>query len=346
MSGGGPALLLPLGSSKLKSDVEAQRGANVSRMERRDSMFDKLVNTQTIKYVKSARFRALAAFALLATLVLLAGGRQVYDQACLLANRLWVKLPGSEGHPVVLPSLNLFDYERVTFPVFKDTYPEGLKREQMPQLPARPREIIVITRDFGAEDAIAAAAAAAATSTPTFLNNTNSSGLRDDDYKSRLFWTRFESIVHSNGGRLVRDEEVDLRFTRPLQREISGLIVYNVLFNSIKERMKRDPTMFRDHIVLVETPVEMVGRLGERIPAGTLFNLDGHHTNQVLKLCAKIMHPNLRRGNINMENHICGPKFGTRQTPLIVKAIHPLQAISLALEAGASSGHGMTIEKK
>lgn len=288
-----------------------KRGAGLAR---RNSVFDKLVTDHTRKYVSSVRFRALGAVALLGLLVLVAGSRQAYDEMCLLLNRVWVKLPGSEGHPVELPSLNLFDYEaKVSFPVFKDKYPEGLRREQMPQLPARQSA------------------------------NTSKEG-KGGKVGGQLFWARFENTVRQAGGRFSR-EEVDLRFTRPLQREISGLIVYNVLFHDIKEIIKRDPNMFRDHIVLVETPEEMVGRMGERIPAGTLFNLDGHHTNQVLKLCAKVMHPNLRRGNINMENHVCGSDFSTRQKPLIIKGVNPLEAISLALEAGADSGHGMTVVK-
>mmetsp|Transcript_3036 Transcript_3036/g.9325 ORF Transcript_3036/g.9325 Transcript_3036/m.9325 type:complete len:170 (-) Transcript_3036:443-952(-) len=157
---------------------------------------------------------------------------------------------------------------------------------------------------------------------------------------SLAVWEGYFQALRDAGGS-VAEEVVDLRFTRPLQSELSGLIVYNVLFVEIQDRLDANPALFAEHIILVETPHDLVGRFGERIPAGALLNLDGHHTNEVLKLCARIQHTNLRRGNVHF-HHVCGQAFNPRQRVLVIKGIDPLQAVDLALRAGADSGHGMT----
>ncbi|GBG25813.1 Hypothetical Protein FCC1311_020322 [Hondaea fermentalgiana] len=203
---------------------------------------------------------------------------------------------------VQLPSLNLFDYDKdYSYPIFPEDFPIGLQRKIMPQMP-------------------------------------------DKEGKDKKVWDSFLYNIEIQGGNLVK-QIVDLRFTRPLQSELSGHIVFNVLFGDtgsrIREKVEADPHFFAERIILVRTPEALIGSQGEHIPAGTLLNLDGHHTNEVLKHCARIQHPSLRHGYIDNNKHICGKGFRTRQTVLVIENVHPLTVIDLALEAGASSGQGL-----
>lgn len=201
-----------------------------------------------------------------------------------------------------LPSLNLFDYDKdYSYPIFPEDFPIGLQRKIMPQMP-------------------------------------------DKEGKDADVWRNFLYTIEMNGGRVVK-QLVDLRFTNPLQSELSGHIVFNVLFGDngsrIREKVEADPHFFAERVILVRTPEALVGKMGERIPAGALFNLDGHHTNEVLKHCARIQHPSLRHGYIDNDEHICGKGFRTRQSVVVIEDMHPLTVIDLALEAGASSGQGL-----
>mmetsp|Transcript_20951 Transcript_20951/g.45807 ORF Transcript_20951/g.45807 Transcript_20951/m.45807 type:complete len:259 (-) Transcript_20951:35-811(-) len=178
------------------------------------------------------------------------------------------------------PSLNLLDYDMdSSFPVFPRVHPKGLKRVVMPQLP-------------------------------------------DRTGKEASVWALFFDNIRMNGGSVMRDM-VDLRFTRPLQSELSGHIVYNILFGDggehVRQKVDKNPKFFSDHIILVKTPIVLKDRDGTEIPAGTLFNLDGHHTNEVLKVCAKEDHTSIRHGFFNRDNHVCGKTFDTVQNVTVIE---------------------------
>jgi hypothetical protein len=273
-------------------------------MRRRDSLMEKLHVREIHDLVlSSARRRASLCATLFALVLLCAMWREVSDAVFLVLNRLWIEpLAQADEANHALPSLNLFEYQpKVSFPVFRAEWPLGVRRQFMPQLP---------DRFSGA-------------------NNSNVGRV----------WDSLRRLVEHNGGSLS-EEEVDLRFTRPLQCELSGLIVYNHLLDKMAALLGGNPRLFREHIVLIEAPEDLVGRLGERIAAGSLLNLDGHHTNEALKICAAIQHPNLRRGNLHGD-HICGKGFQTRQDVVVIRGLHPLRVIKVALEAGAESGFGL-----
>lgn len=257
--------------------------------------------------VASARRRACLGLLVFAALLCLAATKGLSLEVVAAWNRASIELPVNEAASR-LPSLNLFDYEaRYSYPIFPDEFPAGLERKIMPQMPER---------------------------------HPGSSDAREHSN----VWREFYFNVETRGGS-IGEEVVDLRYTKPLQSELSGHIVFNVLFGDngsrIREKVEANPRFFSEHVVLVRAPSHLVGKSGERIPAGTLFDLDGHHTNEVLKHCARIQHPNLRHGYIDKEHHICGKGFRTRQPVIVIDGLHPLVVIDLALEAGASSGHGL-----
>jgi len=280
-------------------------GKALTRKDRASSTQEKMKGKGLLAeaHLRSALGRASLFVGLFVLLMMLAATKGMWEFFAKMLNRARMEFPSSEH--AALPSLNLFDYdERYSYPVFPDDFPSGLERKIMPQLPERSGK------------------------------------------ESGKVWRDFFYSIGVHGGE-VKEELVDLRFTKPLQSELSGHIVFNVLFGDngsrIREKIESNPRFFSEHVVLVRTPAPLIGKGGEQIPANTLFNLDGHHTNEVLKHCARIQHPSLRHGYIADDEHICGKGFRTRQRVVVIENVHPLTVIDLALEAGATSGHGLLV---
>mmetsp|Transcript_20879 Transcript_20879/g.38834 ORF Transcript_20879/g.38834 Transcript_20879/m.38834 type:complete len:301 (+) Transcript_20879:257-1159(+) len=263
-----------------------------TKTERRDSTMEKIILDSAQGYAAEVKTRCLCCLITFVGMILYYASGALYD---LFWAASFGVTPGG-NYTAVLPSLNLLDYETdVSFPVFLEDHPNGLRRSEMPQLDLH------------------------------------------DSRNLSMPW--FTEALNDAGGS-IGEQMVDLRFTEPLQSEVSGLIVYNVIMKNISQQLDKNANLFGDRIVLLETPVDLIGRLGNRIPAGTLLNLDGHHTNHALKICAKIQHTSLRRGFLS-KDHICGKNFATQHSVKVIRGIHPLQAISLALDTGATSGQGL-----
>mmetsp|Transcript_7241 Transcript_7241/g.9169 ORF Transcript_7241/g.9169 Transcript_7241/m.9169 type:complete len:366 (-) Transcript_7241:216-1313(-) len=202
-----------------------------------------------------------------------------------------------------LPSLNLLDYEeRSAYPVFAQ-FPEGIRREDMPQL---------------------------------HFN------------RSSQVWTRFKQIIHLRGGKIKLEQDLDLRQAMPLQSELSGYIVHNLIYGDDGERIRnnldKDATWFASHIVLIRTPQLLHSVDGSIIQKGSLIILDGHHTTAVAKLCAQSPHSLLRLGNYNanlQRESVCGKHFSPKQDVLVIENIAPLDVRRIALEAGATTGQNI-----
>lgn len=195
----------------------------------------------------------------------------------------------------VLPSLNLNDYkESPVFPVFA-SFPQGIRRSEMPQFTYNPTSMV---------------------------------------------WKDFETRLKLSGG-FISNEKIDLRKAVPLQSELSGFIIYNVLFGDrgelVRKRLRQDKNWFRKRIVLMRTPTELPSIDGSVIKRKSLLILDGHHTTTVAQLCAEIITGDLH----SARNASCGRYFDPRQSVRVIDGLHPLVVRKLALESGAKAGYHM-----
>jgi len=210
--------------------------------------------------------------------------------------------------PHNLPSLNLFDYySKLSFPVFED-YPFGVPRIRMPQF-----------------------------NTPVPLT-------LPGEWDTGSYWHLFHGNITLHDGFLSR-EFVDLKHTQPLQAELSGYIVYNRLLGEdgviMKDTLDKNAEIFSEHIVLIRNPTDIVARNGTVIAAGTLLILDGHHTNEVLKICDSMRIQTALRGSESISG--CGSNFKTEHDVVIVNNVAPLSAIQIAIETGSSTGHDIHV---
>lgn len=195
----------------------------------------------------------------------------------------------------VLPSLNLNDYkDSPVYPIFS-SFPQGIRRNEMPQFTYNPTSTI---------------------------------------------WKDFEKRLKLSGG-FISYEKVDLRKAIPLQSELSGFIIYNVLFGDrgelVRKRLKADKYWFRKRIVLMRTPAALSSVDGSVIKRKSLLILDGHHTTTVAQLCAELPSGQLR----TPRNASCGRYFDPRQNVRVIEGLHPLIVRKLALESGAKAGFHM-----
>ena len=166
--------------------------------------------------------------------------------------------------------------------------------------------------------------------------------------KSGRVWANFRREIIRNGGTIGVEEDVDLREAIPLQAQLSGFIVYNILFGDggwkAKGRLDNDGTWFSKRIVLIRTPGVLQSVDGSIIQKDSLIILDGHHTTAVAKFCAESPHTHLRLGNYNpyiLKGSACGQNFNPKQEILIINGLQPLKVRELAITAGAAQGHSM-----
>lgn len=157
-------------------------------------------------------------------------------------------------------------------------------------------------------------------------------------------WDNFVKNIVDNGGS-CSVENVDLRLAISLQSELSGFIIYNVLFGDqgerVKEMLASDHKWFQNRIVLIRTPSDVESIDGSIIKKNSLLILDGHHTTAVAQLCAQLPQSMLRLGRFNNEKKSCGAYFDPEQDVRVIEGLHPLVIRNLALGSGARNGFHM-----
>ena len=160
---------------------------------------------------------------------------------------------------------------------------------------------------------------------------------------SAASWHAFESSVKSWQGD-VKEEVVNLLELHPMQAELSGFILYNVLYGeeglSFDAKLRMDPNFVEHGVIVLRTSLQLKTPSG-LIPKGALMVLDGHHTTAAALLCAK------QRGmkNIRSESFsksICNGHFSTLRKLKVVSGLHPLVVRLLAFQSGNGGAQQLT----
>lgn len=159
--------------------------------------------------------------------------------------------------------------------------------------------------------------------------------------KSSDLWQTFENKINEHGGKISLHRNFDLRLAKPLQSQISGNIVYNVVLEVLKAEVSAE--FFKSRIVLVKSKRSEISKDGTVFPAGTIFILDGHHTTFASLLCA-VPQTKLRLGYLYQGSDLCGKSFSAKQDLFVIEGLGLLEVRNIAITSGAGTGQGLTFE--
>ena len=167
------------------------------------------------------------------------------------------------------PHMNKLMYEGVKWPIFPPDFPQGIRREDMPQLPKSRSNPVWMHFISMVESLGGIASNKTVDITKAYPLQGEISG----------------AIVHNQ---LIGEEGLKMQW---------------------KLEETEDGGNYFAKVVLIQTPQVISALGGKSIPRGSYLVLDGHHAWDAARVCDRSAPRTLRGGFASEYNSLCGPNF-------------------------------------